>query len=82
MWCKKEMNIYPELKSLDKMNRERMKNDDIKIPKTKSNKKSDLKYIKEATQYVNKKFKDNYGIVDHFIYPISRESEKNGYYIF
>ena len=32
MWSKKEIDLYPTLKSKDKMNREKYK-DDIKIPK-------------------------------------------------
>ena len=69
------MNIYPTLKSLDKMNREKMKND-IKIPKIKLNNKNELVYINEAKLYVNKHFSHNYGDVDNFIYPISRERAK------
>lgn len=40
-----------------------------KLPKVKSN-----KYIKEAINYVNKHFSDNYGSLDNFIYPIDNKS--------
>ena len=49
MWSKKEIDLYPTLKSKDKMNRERY-NDKIKIPKLPSN-KPDSKYINEAIKY-------------------------------
>lgn len=36
----------------------------------------DNKYIKEAIKYVNKHFKNNYGSLDYFIYPVThKESE-------
>lgn len=41
------------------------------ITKTKSN-----KYIKEAINYVNKHFPDNYGSLDNFIYPIDSSQSK------
>jgi len=45
---------------------------EIKPPKSYSN-----KYISEAIKYTNKHFKNNYGVLDHFIYPISlTESRK------
>ena len=43
--------------------------------KTKYEKKN--KYVVEAINYVNKHFKNNYGSLDHFIYPIDfNESKK------
>jgi len=74
MWSKKEIDLYPTLKSKDKMNRERY-NDKIKIPKLPSN-KPDSKYINEAIKYVNKHFKKNYGTTDNFLYPISHKTAK------
>ena len=74
MWSKKELDLYPTLKSKDKMNRQKF-NDNVKIPKLPSN-KSDNKYIKSAITYVNKHFKNNYGNTDNFIYPISHSTAK------
>ncbi len=74
MWSKKELNLYPTLKSKDKLNRERLKKD-ITIPKLPSN-NVDKKYISEAIKYVNKHFKDNYGNTENFIYPISHSNAK------
>lgn len=74
MWSKKEIQLYPNLKSKDKMNREKYK-DDIKIPKLPTN-KSDQKYIKEAIKYVNQNFDSNYGNTDNFIYPVTHKTAK------
>ena len=74
MWSKKELDIYPTLKSKDSMNRERYK-DDIDIPKIPSN-KTDMKYIKPAIAYVKKHFSKNYGNTDNFIYPVTHLTSK------
>ena len=74
MWSKKQLNLYPDLKSKDKMNRERFK-DGIKIPKVPSNKK-DKEYIDEAIEYVNKHFSKNYGNTDNFIFPVRHKTAK------
>jgi deoxyribodipyrimidine photolyase-related protein len=46
-----------------------------KVPPTINKVKSD-KYIKEAIDYVNKNWPDNYGSLDHFIYPIDSKGSK------
>lgn len=74
LWSKKELDIYPNLKSQDKLNRDKY-TDDIKIPKIPDN-SSDEKYINEAIKYINKNFKNNYGNVNNFIYPISHKNAK------
>jgi deoxyribodipyrimidine photolyase-related protein len=74
LWSKKELDLYPNLKSKDKFNRERYK-DNIVIPKLPSN-KADKYYIDEAVKYVNKNFPKNYGNTDNFIYPISHKTAK------
>ena len=74
MWSKKELNLYPDLKSKDKMNRERYK-EGIKIPEIPSN-KPDQDYIDEAIKYVEKHFSKNYGNSDNFIFPISHKTAK------
>jgi deoxyribodipyrimidine photolyase-related protein len=74
MWSKKELNIYPTLKSKDKMNRKTF-NNNINIPKLPSN-KSDNKYIKSGINYVKKNFSNNYGNTDNFIYPVTHKTAK------
>ena len=73
MWSKKELDLYPTLKSKDKFNRQIFKKDvDIpKLPKT-----SNIKYINSAIKYVEKNFSKNYGNTDNFIYPIDHKTAK------
>lgn len=73
MWSKKELDLYPTLKSKDKFNRQIFKKDiDIpKLPKT-----SNQKYINSAIKYVEKNFSNNYGNTDNFIYPIDHKTAK------
>jgi deoxyribodipyrimidine photolyase-related protein len=76
MWSKKELDIYPSLKSMDKMNRDRF-NNKVKIPKLPSNSNAvDSKYIKEAITYVNSNFQNNYGNTDGFMYPVTHATAK------
>lgn len=74
MWSKKELDLYPTLKSKDKMNRQRLKKD-IEIPKLPSN-KADNDYINPAIKYINKHFKSNYGNTQNFIYPVTHKTAK------
>jgi deoxyribodipyrimidine photolyase-related protein len=73
LWSKKRTNIYPKLKSMDKMNRE-VYNKSTKIPSVPKIGEIDKKYIKEATTYINKNFDNNYGntndLKHSFNYPI------------
>ena len=55
MWSKKELDLYPTLKSKDKFNREQFKKD-LKIPKLP--KISNLKYIESAKKYIEKNFQE------------------------
>lgn len=73
-WCKKRLNIIPNIKSKDKQNRKKMPKNE-KIPKLPSN-KSDKKYIDYAKRYINKYFSDNYGTIDDFKFPISHLTAK------
>ena len=76
MWSKKELDIYPSLKSMDKMNRDRF-NNKVKIPKLPSNSNTtSTKYIKEAITYVNSNFQNNYGNTDGFMYPVTHKTAK------
>jgi deoxyribodipyrimidine photolyase-related protein len=75
LWSKKRKNIYPKLKSMDKMNREVYdKSKDSKIPPVPKIGEIDKHYIKEATIYINKHFPNNYGntndLKHSFNYPI------------
>lgn len=72
MWSKKKLNLYPNLKSLDKYNREKYIDKDIPILSKLSS--IDNKYIEEAIIYVNKYFPNNYGNTNNFHYPISHKS--------
>jgi deoxyribodipyrimidine photolyase-related protein len=71
-WCKKKVNIIPNVKSKDKENRKTIQSN-IKIPKVPSN-KNDEGYIKPAISYINKHFKSNYGDTADFIYPVTHKT--------
>ena len=75
MWCKKELNLYPELKSLDKLNRKKY-NNNIEIPNILQINYNDKKYIKEAINYIEKNFPNNYGNSNNFIYPVTHKTAK------
>ena len=77
MWSKKELDIIPNIKSQDKLNRQKPKNivciaqpyEDMVV------KKEISKYIEDAKKYIDKHFKNNCGNLDKendFIYPITR----------
>lgn len=74
MWGKKQKNIIPKVKSLDKENRNKLPKN-IVIPKIPSN-NSDDKYIKKGIKFVNKYFPNNYGNTKDFIYPITHKTAK------
>jgi len=78
MWSKKKLNIYPKLKSMDKMNREIFKSSN-KIPSVPKIGETDKYYIKEAIKYINKHFGNNYGntansLKHSFFYPITHST--------
>ena len=82
LWAKKEINLYPELKSMDKDNRDKI-NKDVKIPPTPSSNIKSInfsgkqsKYLDEAIKYIDREFKSNYGNSNktEFIYPIDHET--------
>lgn len=76
MWSKKELQLYPELKSKDTQNRKVFKNNII-IPKLSNINKEDLFYINDAIKYINKYFSNNYGNTDNFHYPITHNTAYN-----
>ena len=61
--------------SFDEDNRKKMPNDMI-IPKIIYKIPNDKNYRKEAIEYVEKNFKNNYGSLDNFIYPINHKDAK------
>jgi deoxyribodipyrimidine photolyase-related protein len=73
MFGKKEINVIPNIKSQDKFNRKKL-GKDVKIPNISSN-ISDKKYVGEGIKRV-KEFKNNYGNVNNFIYPLSHLTAK------
>ena len=76
LFFKKEINLYPELKSLDKMNRTKY-NKNIKIDTTMPHiSKTDTKYITEACIYITKYFPNNCGNIDNMIYPVTHTTAK------
>lgn len=78
-WSKKQLDIIPNIKSLDKDNRKVLKNKTMinSIKQPSRSKKYD-KYIEYGIKRINKetKFTDNYGNVDDFIYPIDNHTAK------
>lgn len=73
MWSKKQLGIIPDIASQDKLNREKLTDNKIKIKQPFGEIKGNTKYIKEAADYVNKHFKNNYGNTTGFIFPITHQ---------
>lgn len=77
MWSKQKLNILPGVKSQDKMNRKVPKINEINRISQPYNhiKYSSLsnKYVEEACQYIERHFKNNYGNVNNFIFPITHK---------
>jgi deoxyribodipyrimidine photolyase-related protein len=69
LWSKKLINLYPDMKSLDKYNQSKYTHDieDNKLPS------NSTKYITEAIKYIEKHFPNNCGNTDNFNYPISHK---------
>ena len=75
MWSKKQLNIIPSVKSLDKENRKALPSD--KVPAFNSFiTKQDQIFILDAASYVNEHFKTNPGTTDDFLFPISHTSTR------
>ena len=74
MWAKKKLNIIPNVKSTDKENRHKIPSD-LKLPTIdcdNNKNKKEAAYVKEAIEYVEKNFGNNYGDSEDFFYPITR----------
>ena len=78
LWCKDEINLYPELKSLDKMNRVKYssKLEKLKIPSIPRLSKVDKMYIDSAKIYIVKHFPNNCGNIMNFNYPITHKTAR------
>ena len=78
-WCKKELDIIPNVKSKDKENRKKLPKGIIipNIPKLVSS--SEEKYIKNAIKIVEKNYKNNYGNTNNFNFPISHVNAKKNF---
>ena len=74
MWCKKELDILPKVKSQDKYNRDSIP-ENIKIPKVLSN-DNDEKYINIGKRFVKKDFPKNYGNTNDFLFPLTHKTAK------
>ena len=75
-WQLKKLKIPYISKSYDEMNRKKIP-DNFKIPKSIVSKNDNkTKYIKEAKKYVDNNFKNNYGDVEDFNFPITHKTAK------
>jgi deoxyribodipyrimidine photolyase-related protein len=70
-WHKKELDIIPEIKSQDKLNRKKL---DISVPTLQSY--STKRFVEEAKEYVEKYFPKNYGTTENFIYPVTHKKAR------
>ena len=76
MWCKKELNIIPKIKSKDKDNRRKLPKN-IEIPNVPSNQKNNDDYINISKSRVEKEFNKNYGNIENFIFPCTHLTVRN-----
>lgn len=74
MWSKRELNIMPDVKSQDKLNRNKLAKN-INIPPLPNN-SSDKKYMQLGITYVKKHFSNNYGNTNDFTYPLTHKTAK------
>lgn len=74
MFGKSIINVIPDIKSKDKENRQVPKSQ-IKINKPPLA-KIDKLYIKEASVYVEKHFKNNIGNINDFMFPVTHSTSK------
>lgn len=74
MWSKNELDIIPDMKSLDKENRNKLPRE-IKIPKISTN-NYEKKYIELGKKFVNKYFNNNCGNIYNFMFPLTHFTAK------
>ena len=73
---KDHINILTDTKSQDKSNRNVPNIKTVDIPKLSNLNNEKNNYVKEATTYVDKHFKNNYGTTDNFVYPVNHEDAR------
>ena len=74
MWNKNELDIIPDIKSLDKENRNKLPKE-TKVPKIPTN-KYEKKYIELGKKFVNKYFNNNCGNIYNFMFPLTHLTAK------
>ncbi len=75
-WQLKKLNIPYISKSYDELNRNKIpKNFDIPKPVISKN-DNQTKYVKEAKEYVDKNFKNNYGNTEEYFFPVTYKTSK------
>ena len=75
-WQLKKLDIPYISKSYDEENRKNIPKD-LKIPKSITSKNdNNTKYVKEAKKYVNDNFKNNYGDVENYFFPVTHKTSK------
>lgn len=73
-WQKKRINELVGVQSYDKQNRKKMPAS-VKVPKLPDTAKSEqIKFVKEAEQYISKKYLHGLGPIEGMMFPISRQS--------
>jgi len=80
-WQKKLHDIIPTIKSKDKYNRKKLPKD-IEIPGIQKLTDEDLEYIEEAKKYINKKFPNNIGNIENFIFPVTHKTSERWFNYF
>lgn len=73
-FTKDELNILKNIKTQDKLNRNKMP-DNIKVPDI-PKLKDENNYVKNATRYIEKYFPNNVGNSNNFIFPITHKDAK------
>ena len=75
-WQLKKLKIPYISKSYDEMNRNKIPKD-FDIPKPVISKNdNNTKYVKEGKEYVDKNFKNNYGNVEDYFFPVTHKTSK------
>ena len=76
-YVKNKIHFLENIPSQDKYNRERMK---VKLePNYKLNFDEDIKYIDKFRKVIDRKYSDNIGDVNDFIFPVTHKTAKNSF---
>lgn len=79
---KKELNVLDDIENKDKENRKTLNKLLPKYKKFPKQSSKNSEYIKEAIDYIEKNFKNNYGNSDNFNYPIDNNTARKWLDIF